>query len=246
MSELIANATPIKDRETQVHDSVFSTSPAYERASHGKFWVLPALLAVVCLSVIVAAGFWWRNSHTKPASALYSSAGDAVRPGTPPIASTDALINGKPSAAKLIPEDRTETRNPEDEHAQPAVAPSTSVVDERHPVVGKFGSAQMATSIPETLPLVPNDARNKPQPPQPESAPAPETSGILHYSGPPVQYGETVTFFNLPPARLRFTFDHKSWQPLISRQRDGTQKLTLRSLSQREQTSCDVSWEIVN
>jgi len=61
-----------------------------------------------------------------------------------------------------------------------------------------------------------------------------------------VQYGETVTFFNLPPARLRFTFDHKSWQPLISRQRDGTQKLTLRSLSQREQTSCDVSWEIVN
>jgi len=61
MSELIANATPIKDRETQVHDSVFSTSPAYERASHGKFWVLPALLAVVCLSVIVAAGFWWRK-----------------------------------------------------------------------------------------------------------------------------------------------------------------------------------------
>ena len=72
-----------------------------------------------------------------------------------------------------------------------------------------------------------------------------QTRGILHYSGPPVRFGETVVFSNLPGGLLRFTFDQQSWQPLISRQPNGTQKLTLRSLKRENQVQCDVHWEIV-
>jgi len=77
------------------------------------------------------------------------------------------------------------------------------------------------------------------------SAPASQTEGVLHYSGPPVRFGETVVFSNLPGGRLRFTFDQQSWQPLISRQPNGSQKLTLRSLKRENQVQCDVHWEIV-
>jgi hypothetical protein len=52
-------------------------------------------------------------------------------------------------------------------------------------------------------------------------------------------------FENLPGARLKFTFDRGVWQPVISRQPNGTQKLTLRSLSPDLQTRCDVGWEII-
>jgi len=61
-----------------------------------------------------------------------------------------------------------------------------------------------------------------------------------------VRYGESIVFPNLPHDRLRFTFDHQSWQPLISHQPDGTQQLTLISIRHgEEQTYCDVGWEIV-
>jgi hypothetical protein len=76
-------------------------------------------------------------------------------------------------------------------------------------------------------------------------APALPTAGTLHYYGPPLRFGQTVVFAGLPGGRLKFTFDHQSWSPLIARQPDGTQKLTLRSLKQGEQTQCDVGWEII-
>jgi hypothetical protein len=81
--------------------------------------------------------------------------------------------------------------------------------------------------------------------PVPASAPALVTSGVLHYHGPPIHLGERVAFPNLPGARLRFTFDHQSWQALIAHQPDGTQTLTLRSLKQDVQTQCDIGWEII-
>jgi hypothetical protein len=77
------------------------------------------------------------------------------------------------------------------------------------------------------------------------STPSPPTFGVLHYSGPPVSYGGTVVFSNLPGGRLRFSFDQQSWQPLILRQPDGTQKLTLHSLKKKNQVQCDVRGEIV-
>lgn len=68
-------------------------------------------------------------------------------------------------------------------------------------------------------------------------------SGTLHYSGPPVQYGGIVVFSGLPAGRLRFSFDHQAWQPLISRQLDGSQTLRLRSLQHSAQLECNVHWE---
>jgi hypothetical protein len=84
---------------------------------------------------------------------------------------------------------------------------------------------------------------DKTNPPSP--LPVAPTSGTLHYTGPPVSYGQTVTFTKLPGGRLRFTFDQAAWQPLIAHQPDGTQTLTLRSLKQDIQSRCDVAWEII-
>jgi hypothetical protein len=58
------------------------------------------------------------------------------------------------------------------------------------------------------------------------------------------QNGEVV-FENLPGGRLKFTFDRGAWQPVISRQPNGTQKLTLRSLRPGLQTQCEVGWQII-
>ena len=71
------------------------------------------------------------------------------------------------------------------------------------------------------------------------------TSGTLHYQGPPVHFGESISFAKLPGSRLKFTFDHQSWQPLISRQADGTQTLTLRSLKRDDQMECEVEWVVI-
>ena len=76
------------------------------------------------------------------------------------------------------------------------------------------------------------------------TSPAPPRKGVLHYAGAPVSFGGTVVFGNLPKDRLRFTFDRGAWQPLIRKNPDGTQTLTLRSIKQELQTSCDVGWEI--
>jgi hypothetical protein len=58
------------------------------------------------------------------------------------------------------------------------------------------------------------------------------------------QNGEVV-FDDLPGARLKFTFDHEAWQPIIARQPNGTQRLILRSIKPGMQTQCDVKWEII-
>jgi hypothetical protein len=67
---------------------------------------------------------------------------------------------------------------------------------------------------------------------------------VLHATVEVAQNGEVV-FENLPGARLKFTFDRSAWQPTISRQRNGTQTLVMRSLKPGIQTTCDVRWEIV-
>ncbi len=75
--------------------------------------------------------------------------------------------------------------------------------------------------------------------------PDPPRSGMLRYSGPPVPYGGVVVFRNLSGSRLHLDFDHASWLPKFSRQPDGTQTLTLRSIKHQDQTQCDVHWEVI-
>jgi hypothetical protein len=87
----------------------------------------------------------------------------------------------------------------------------------------------------------PNVARTPTQPPP---AQQPET-GTLHYQGPPVPYGGTVVFDNLPKARLKFSFDATAWRMVIKINPDGTKKVTLTSLKQGFQSTCDLGWEVI-
>jgi hypothetical protein len=71
------------------------------------------------------------------------------------------------------------------------------------------------------------------------------TSGVLCDGAIQVpQYGQLV-FENLPGDRLKFTFDHGAWQPIIRRQPNGKQTLVMRSLKTGIQTKCEMRWEIV-
>jgi hypothetical protein len=60
-----------------------------------------------------------------------------------------------------------------------------------------------------------------------------------------VQQNWEFTFRNLPGDRLKLTFDHDAWLPLIHREPDGTQTLIMRSIKPGIQTKCDIRWEIV-
>ena len=110
--------------------------------------------------------------------------------------------------------------------------------------------AAKATPAPPPAAARPADPPPVPQPapmnqPPPAARPANTNSGVLRYTGPPVPFNGRVTFANLPGARLRFTFDHAAWQPMISRQPDGSQTLVLVSLKQGLQSKCEVQWEKV-
>jgi len=111
-----------------------------------------------------------------------------------------------------------------------------------------MAQARPADSVPPPQPVVTQPAVTQPVVPQPAVAqplrPARQTSGVLHATVEVGLNGEVV-FENLPAARLRFTFDHSLWQPTISHQPNGTQTLVMRSLKRGIQTSCDVTWEMV-
>jgi len=95
------------------------------------------------------------------------------------------------------------------------------------------------------LPLPSTADVNRPTPVfQHSAAPAQPRNGMLQYSGPPVAFGGTVVFSNLPKERLRFSFDRDGWQPMIHRNADGSQTLTLRSIKREIQTRCEVGWEV--
>ncbi len=80
------------------------------------------------------------------------------------------------------------------------------------------------------------------QHPAPSQQPA---TGVLHYQGPPVPYGGTVVFDNLPKARLKFSFDGTAWRMVLRVNPDGTKKAILSSLKQGYQSNCDLGWQIV-
>jgi hypothetical protein len=240
--ELVASTRPIPTPAPEVNDSVASDPPDTKTPDQKSSWRLPALVSVAALCVLGAAvgGFWWHTSHAKATPPSAASAPPPATAATPtPVPDSispthDAVVSDKPSATK----------------------PSAAVAESEprpSPVPAKIAiNKPRVDSGDETLANVPvpsiqrDSAIRQPQPPSPEPVPAKPTSGTLHYSGPPVRYGESIFFPNLPHDRLRFTFDHQSWQPLITHQQDGTQKLTLISIRRgEEQSHCDVGWEIV-
>jgi TonB family protein len=87
---------------------------------------------------------------------------------------------------------------------------------------------------------------------QPSSATSPtalptsaanRTSGALCNGMVEVPQNGELVFNNLPGGRLKFTFDHDAWHPIIHRQPDGTQTLVMRSIKPGIQTKCDIRWE---
>jgi hypothetical protein len=104
-------------------------------------------------------------------------------------------------------------------------------------VIQAVGANYRGTAAHNVNPVAP------PAQPPPGQQPA---TGMLHYQGPPVPYGGTVVFDNLPKARLKFSFDGTAWRMVIQINPDGTKKLTLSSLKQGFQSTCDVGWQIVD
>lgn len=80
-----------------------------------------------------------------------------------------------------------------------------------------------------------------PEPPPPYNGPP---AGVLKYAGPPVVQNGEVVFAGLPNLPLRLSYDAKAWDHRLLPQRDGTQKLVMRSLKPGKQSKCEVRWEI--
>jgi hypothetical protein len=83
------------------------------------------------------------------------------------------------------------------------------------------------SALGHTNPAAPTPVFQKPpvSPIAPLPAPPAQAhSGVRHYQGAP---------------------DHVAWQLTIKPNPDGTKKVTLISLAQGYQTSCDLGWEIV-
>lgn len=191
------------------------------------------------LVALAAGGFWALHSHqlkTAPSPSTTS---------VPPASASGPAPSGAVDQASVP--------------IQPP-APSNSTTRGNEPSVkpAKASAANAAPARPEKKTGAPTSVATSENgqhsaqlssPPvyrAPLAQPAPAaTSGTLHYSGPPVPMGGSVTFSHLPGGRLQFIFDHSAWQPLISRQPDGTKTLTLRSIRPEAQTKCDVNWQLV-
>ena len=161
-------------------------------------------------------------------------------PGPPAVATTT------PAATPTA----TPAPTPAPTQTPPAIAPvkpatTPTPVPRVEPPKARKSATATARKLVERPP---EDIVPQPAPVAVTPAPVPAvrpTSGVLHYSGPPVPQNGEVVFENLPKARLKFTFDWGAWQPVISRQPNGTRELTLRSLRPGLQTQCDVAWEII-
>jgi serine/threonine protein kinase len=137
---------------------------------------------------------------------------------------------------------------------QAAAPPSEAAGQPPDPVPAAIPSAPIPKApVPKASPAKqvappgepPREQASQVPPPVRPAAPSNPTSGVLRYTGPPVPLNGKVTFQNLPAARLKFTFDHDVWQPVISRQANGSQTLVLVSKKQGLQSKCEVGWEIV-
>ncbi|MDR3765169.1 MAG: zinc ribbon domain-containing protein [Acidobacteriota bacterium] len=189
------------------------------------FPVLPVIAACVLVAVAVGVVLLKRAQHSNAVPAAPVSVTQTATPAQPkPDAGTVSAPQGTVQTGALTPSippsPATPTVNPTAKYAVP----------QPHVVV-------------TPPPAPPTVARVTPPPTAP--APAAPSSGMLHYSGAPLHFGEYAEFDNLPAGRLHFTFDESSWQPLLSRRADGTKILKMRSTSHDVQTRCDVKWTVI-
>ena len=213
--------------------SFSSESPAQRELTPKKSSRQPLLLAgaAVCV-LLVGIGAWLHVSRAKPVLLAVPAPASTASQNAPLAGRTSE--NDKPSAATPGGGEASVLRNSAKETQQVKTAPKIFIEPPK-----------VDTAHRDSREVIVADATPKGSKEHP-FAPASQSSGTLHYAGPPVRYGERVTFTGLPAARLKFAFDHQAWQPLISRQPDGTKTLALRSLKKGEQTSCDVGWEVVS
>jgi RNA polymerase subunit RPABC4/transcription elongation factor Spt4 len=242
-----ATMPPIKDQRNYFDSTPsaapVATGPVVKKSSNAGLWIV---LFVLILGA-GGAGAWYflsykpnHNTNSVTASAPTDAAGAvSVTPVTPPSTPAPSADHATaPATSAVAPLD------------QPADTPSTAPaqaapVSPPPPVPGSTPPTHHAAPAP-----VPSSAHVKP-PPEPgpvpplDPLPTQPTSGTLRYSGPPVAQNGVVVFDHLPGARMRFTFDRDSWQPIISHNSDGTQKLTLRSTRPGTQSDCIVQWQTV-
>jgi hypothetical protein len=210
-------------------------------------WLITAIVSVL---VISAAAFWTYEWHRGATLASLFGRSNTSEPAASPQVQPQLLAQVQPQQQTPVPESQVQQKPPaavaEDHSAVHVTSSSAGKQEVTNPTHGKItvanGNVVSTTSQPQNQTPSPPPVVANPSVVNPPQQP---TNGILHYSGPPVRLGETVTFAGLPGGRLRFTFDHSAWQPLISRHPDGTQTLTLRSLKQDVQTQCEVGWAIV-
>ncbi|HLX45184.1 MAG TPA: serine/threonine-protein kinase [Bryobacteraceae bacterium] len=167
----------------------------------------------------------------------------------------DSVVKNQPPSSPPPAEPSPAPATPPEASAPQAQAPPPAAPEPAAPKASspKPPRPAAATQTDEDRQRQLEQQKSAPPPPSPveqqkppvDSAPAAHpTSGILRYSGPPVPLNGKVTFQNLPAARLRFTFDHDAWQPVISRQANGSQTLILVSKKQGLQSKCEVRWEL--
>ena len=216
---------------------------AYVKRRGATGWLITAVVSVIMISV---GAFWAYEWHRGVTVASLFGRSNGSEPESSPQSQSQPQSQGQLQPQTPNPAiEATKKPSPSGSETHTS-APATSPASNKQPVTtsSQGNSTAEKSEVVSTQLNVPS-YDNTPSIPPRISQPQPPLSGILHYSGPPVHLGETVTFVGLPGGRLRFTFDHAAWQPLISRQPDGTQTLTLRSLTQAVQTRCDVSWSIV-
>jgi hypothetical protein len=196
----------------------------------------PRLFVGIGLAVVViaagAVGFYEWHKKSSEAPVVDTTAQTQSVPDTPPTPSSPEPVE-KPDAGTPAP--TAGAPAPEVKPEAPIKTPQPAIGERVRPAE-KTTDASRNTAPATTEHVAPA--------PIVRETPASSKAGVLHYSGPPVHYGEVVTFSGLPGAMLRFSFDHSSWAPRISHQPDGTQTLTLRSLTQQDQTQCEVRWEV--
>jgi len=193
----------------------------------------------------------------------------APTPPPAPVASQPAPVASQPAPVASQP---APVASQKDEDRQPSLAQQTppggdppgasaeaqSQPPAQAPEPPAPAPVRRADPAPAPAPARRVDSAPAPQPPvanpgiaarplarPPVSPAARATSGVLRYVGRPVPFNGRVTFENLPGGRLKFTFDHEAWQPIISRQPDGSQTLILVSLKHDLQSTCEVQWERV-
>jgi len=192
----------------------------------------------VAAAVLLAAGgvlAWHLYSH-RGVSPVAKSLAESQQATVTPLANNPPAATSQVQAPKPAPgiQGHAATSLPKPPSGLGTMTPPSTPSTNTSSV-----SAQHRDSAVPQLAIAP------PPPSPPTPTPAAPRSGILHYQGPPVPYNGVVVFDHLPQARLKFAFNRQAWSLTLKPNPDGTKKATLTSLMPGYQTSCDLSWEVV-